>query len=630
MQSLTNNMRTINKTDNRLLLLLVLLMTMQGRAQCSAGFNYTIGLNNSITFVSTCTPALANTTYSWTFGASYIPPVSGIGTVATQASPTYTSNGNFIVSITMMNAAPFCQQTFTAAVTLTTCTINFNASSATGSLCTGAATAIAQGFCGPVTYSWTGLGIGAIKNNMCPGAYTVIAAGSNPSCCPQAAGVVVINTVSPCSLNASFSRSLQANGLVNFSSTSTGTTAGSQYLWTFGDNTNGTGLSTSHTYSAPGSYLAFLSVINNSISCFDTSNSQIITPAFCNISTSASAVYSASNAVVFTGNATGTFSNTTYTWLYGDGTVGAGLNSTHSYSAAGIYTVTFRVNNNTTPACRDSFQLVINSTCALNTNFTHTVLANGLVNFNAGSSSSVNGLSYLWDFGDGFGDIAFNPVHQYTNGGTHYVRLKIARSGYPVCRDSVSQAINITGIACSANAQFILSPSGIPQQWTAVPVYPYNVSTAVWNWGDGSSSTGMYPSHTYSSAGNYSICLSVTLSCNATATYCTNQYLSKAAGSGMILVNVQRPLLQLGIAAGTPEINFNFYPNPNNGHLSIQLSNTVLPGAITVYDLSGRLVAGPLPIEAEHHEIDLMLPAGFYLLTLKNSQAQVQKKMLVE
>lgn len=624
-------MKKLNTVYRWFLTVLLLQAVQPLSAQvCSAGFNYTIGLNNTLTFVSTCSPALASTSYTWNFGAGYLLPVTGVGPAATQTSATYTNTGTFIVSITMTNTVPACSQTFTAAVTVTNCAINFSNSPASGSLCTGAATAAAQGFCGPITYSWSGAGVGAIKNALCPGTYTVIAAGNNPSCCPQAAGVVVINTINPCPLNAAFQYTLQPNGLVNFSSTSTGTTASSQYVWTFGDGGSGNNVSTSHTYTAPGFYSAFLTVINNSITCRDTSLFQTITPFFCNLSLSATANYSGTSSVFFSGSASGTYSTSTYSWRFGDGSNGTGLNAIHSYSTPGTYTVTFRVDNNTVPVCRDSIQIVVNSNCSLNSNFTHTVLANGLVHFNSPASNTLSGTTFNWNFGDGYGDIAPSPYHQYTNGGTHFVKLKINRSGYPACADSITQAINITGVPCSATAQFMLSPSGIPQQWWAIPAYPYNVSTAIWSWGDGSSSTGLYSGHTYSAAGNYSICLSVTLSCNATASFCTTQYLSKAAGSGIIQVNIKQQALKLGVSEVEEENDFIIFPNPNTGHFTLQLSNAEPSTMMSIRDISGRLVVGPIILEDSKTEIETNLPLGFYFIEIRNSKRCIKKKIIIE
>jgi PKD repeat protein len=599
-------------------------------AQCQAGFNYTIGPNNTVTFVSTSTPAVANTTYSWTFGAGYIPPFQGVGPVGTQTAATYTSNGVYNVNLTITNTVPFCIQTFTAAITITTCPVFFNSVASSTVSCTGASTATGVGFCGPVTYSWIGVGAGATQNNLCPGSYTVLAAGSNPSCCPQGMGVVVISTLNPCPLNASFQHTLQQNGLVDFRSTSSGTLTGSQYVWNFGDNTGGSNVTTSHTYSAPGAYQAFLTVINNSITCRDTSVVQIITPFFCNLTLSATAAYTGSSTLLFNGSAAGTNTSSSYFWRFGDGTSGSGISASHTYSVPGTYSVIFRVSNNTIPSCVDSLQLIINSHCGQSSNFTHTVGSNGMVTFNSASGFTVPGTSYLWDFGDGFGDITPHPVHQYTNGGTHYAKLKINRPGFPTCSDSTTQAINITGVNCSANAFFSLSPSGIPQQWTALPVYPFNVSTAVWNWGDGSTTTGMFPSHTYAVAGNYSICLSVTLSCNATASYCVNQFLSRGEGAAIILVNVQRPELKLGVMEGGEVPVFTFYPNPNQGRFTLKTSPAFLHSEVRILDLSGRVVAGPMELRTSEQEFLLTLAAGFYVIDMKNESGTVQKKMIVD
>ncbi len=92
------------------------------------------------------------------------------------------------------------------------------------------------------------------------------------------------------------------------------------------------------------------------------------------------------------------------------------------------------------------------------------------------SNLSANGLNYLWDFGDGTTDTAFNPVHTYTAYGSYNVKL----SSYNNCgADSVlgNQAVQITDRApviagqsiCAGNSA-ILTGSGTGSiQWYDAP-----------------------------------------------------------------------------------------------------------------------------------------------------------------
>jgi len=71
----------------------------------------------------------------------------------------------------------------------------------------------------------------------------------------------------------------------------------------------------------------------------------------------------------------------------------------------------------------------------------------GQVTFNSISTGTNAFTSYLWHFGDGTSGNGANLTHSYINGGTHFVTLAIADS-MGMCGDSITQAINITGVAC--------------------------------------------------------------------------------------------------------------------------------------------------------------------------------------
>jgi hypothetical protein len=258
----------------------------------------------------------------------------------------------------------------------------------------------------------------------------------------------------------------------------------------------------------------------------------------------------------------------------------------------------------------------------------------GLVNFSSQSVGTNSNSTYLWDFGDGYGDITPNPIHQYINGGTHYVKLRINNNFNPSCKDSVIQAINITGISCNAYANFSLSPSGTPQYWIATPQYPYNVSNAQWSWGDGSFSNTMYASHTYSTAGNYSICLSVTVSCNNTASYCYSQYISKPSGAGaagLVYINVMAPKLALGVnELKQGEKTARVYPNPSQGDLTIELpieSNTL---KIKIIDLAGRIVMEEAAAGQATMHLRTNLNTGLYMLRIESETGMQTIKLLIQ
>jgi hypothetical protein len=149
-----------------------------------------------------------------------------------------------------------------------------------------------------------------------------------------------------------------------------------------------------------------------------------------------------------------------------------------------------------------------------------------------------------------------------------------------------------------------------------------------WSWGDSlnSTSTGSYPSFTYSSPGNYVICVTITDTITGcTSTYCdSSTYLSKSTANQMIQVNVvpsNSPLLT-GLPhhlQGREEIQL--YPNPTHNAITIS-SNDVIEQVLLI-DLLGNEV---MNIQNTSHKSTLKadvdsLPAGIYICKVNGKLA---------
>ena len=120
------------------------------------------------------------------------------------------------------------------------------------------------------------------------------------------------------------------------------------YTWTFGDATNGTGVSPSHTYAADGTYTVTLTVTDNagasaSIShqvAVSTPVNQPPTAAFTPTCSGRSCSVNASASSDPDGTITG------YAWTFGDTGTGTGPTTSHTYAADGTYTITLTVTDN--------------------------------------------------------------------------------------------------------------------------------------------------------------------------------------------------------------------------------------------------------------------------------------------
>ncbi len=127
-------------------------------------------------------------------------------------------------------------------------------------------------------------------------------------------------------------------------------------------------------------------------------------------------------------------------------------------------------------------------------------------------NSSANGggaiINYYWDF-DNNGTVdntTANTSHVFPSAGTYTTELKVSNGG---CFDSITKVITLTS---GFTSNFILSNSclGIVSNFTSTSTPTVSLVSQIWNWGDGTGvGMGAGPSHTYATAGTYTVKLLV-------------------------------------------------------------------------------------------------------------------------
>jgi PKD repeat protein len=124
-----------------------------------------------------------------------------------------------------------------------------------------------------------------------------------------------------------------------------------KYEWSFGDGSNGTGKTVSHTYNSVGTFYASLTVTDN-LGIKNSYSSQVLVGA---VNKAPSAKYSVTKtsgpaplSVDFDASEStdqdGTIAS--YTWAFGDGETGTGKTASHEYAAAGTYNAILTVTDN--------------------------------------------------------------------------------------------------------------------------------------------------------------------------------------------------------------------------------------------------------------------------------------------
>ncbi len=160
------------------------------------------------------------------------------------------------------------------------------------------------------------------------------------------------------------------------------------------------------------------------------------------------------------------------------------------------------------------------------TNRTPTAEANGpysaltgvAIAFSSSGSGDSDGSirNYQWDFGDGSSSTLANPAHSYASAGSYTASLTVTdddgASGSDTATATISSqpAGNLTPVA-DANGPYS-GTAGVALNFSSAGSSDADGSLASysWNFGDGSASNQANPSHTYASAGSYSVSLTVT------------------------------------------------------------------------------------------------------------------------
>ena len=219
--------------------------------------------------------------------------------------------------------------------------------------------------------------------------------------------------------------------------------------------------------------------------------------------------------VTFTNQSTGAFDQ--QSWDFGDGGTSTAANPSHTYSAAGTYTVSLSVSG---PLGSDIETKVGLITVDANTPQPPVASFSGAptngaaplsVGFTDASSGAV--VNHSWDFGDGSSSTAANPIHTYTSPGTYNVTLTVSgpdgsdsqvRTGY----------VSVTpggGGGTPPVADFSGAPTAGPAPLSVgfTDQSSGSITNYSWDFGDGSTSTAVSPVHTYTSAGTYPVTLTV-------------------------------------------------------------------------------------------------------------------------
>jgi PKD repeat protein len=292
------------------------------------------------------------------------------------------------------------------------------------------------------------------------------------------------------------------------------------WLWDFGDGTpSSVQQNPQHLYAQAGTYQVTLTVTNSNF-CYKAVTKTVKVHHIPFAAFSYSQQNCAKAPVQFTDlSSVMQGSIAKWIWDFGDGssltvTAPNTVNPTHVYAAGGNYQVVLTVK--TADSCSSSVMHMVNVNAAPLANFSFANLhcQGSPVQFSDLSQTNGGGtvVAWSWNFGDPSSSSNTstyqNPTHSFDSAKVYSVRLiAVNTSG---CQDTVIKPVTINARP-SAHYTADTACKGQPTHFTDQSLANAGTLTSwLWNFGDGLTSSAQNPVHTYASSGIFQVSLTVT------------------------------------------------------------------------------------------------------------------------
>lgn len=457
------------------------------------------------------------TRWDWDFGN---------GNTSTLKNPTatYFTPGNYTVSLTVTNASG--NNTLTRSQLITVYeppAVSFNANTTRGCFPLRVQFSdLSTGGLGNTNVSWLwDFGNGTTSTQQNPsaiyttaGSFSVTLKVTNDKGCSKTfsrANYIVVPTGVTASFTNSQPTTCSPPSTITFTNNSTGPPTLS-YLWDFGDGNTSTLQNPTHTYTGSGTFTVILTTTSTA-GCEDTAMSSPITIGGYTTTFTAPATACINEVVSFTN--TSVPAPVSSSWSFGDGNTASTLNATHSYAATGTYNVWLHnIYNN----CRDSVlnTITINPRPVADFSAPVTTKCEPPLTVNFQDISTGGATGWQWNFGDGGTSTLQNPSHTYNAYGSFTVTL-IATNGFG-CTDTIVKPDYVIIRRANISIPALPARGCIPYTITMVPdiISVDAVTSYLWDFGDGGTSTSANPTYTYVAQGNYTVKLYITTSSGCT------------------------------------------------------------------------------------------------------------------
>ncbi len=296
-----------------------------------------------------------------------------------------------------------------------------------------------------------------------------------------------------------------------------------RYYWDFGDSTAAEGFNPIKIFKRGGYYQVTLTVEDDSgLTCSRASDQMVIRVMESPLADAGDDMTVCANTEVhFDGSKSWDTDGVvnSFVWDFGDGAVANSMNATHVYGESGIYLVKLTITGDPIGFCSDedsaSISVTVQESPESIFTFPPVIHAGGVAEFD-GSASKGNGsniVSWDWDFGDGKSGKGTVVSHLYQNPGKYPVKLTIKTDAKSNCNMVTGQnfiAVNAQPTADAGGDRFTGIDQTVVFNGSKSNDPDGSIVTYQWDFGDGSTATGMEVRHAYQSGGVYPVLLKIT------------------------------------------------------------------------------------------------------------------------
>ncbi len=302
--------------------------------------------------------------------------------------------------------------------------------------------------------------------------------------------------------------------------------------------------------------------------------------------------------------------NCTYSWIFGDGTTGSGIRTTHTYRGVGTFNVVLSVTDARGMAASTTQALSVSAATPPTASFLMSPTPVGInqdVFFNAEQSRAVlprTIVSYGWNFGDGRTGSGVTVSRNFPTNGSYNIVLTVTDDVGAMAQTSQALTVATAGAGPTAGTVTV-SPTPVVRNAPAffnasaftagtAPIVSYR-----FNYGDGTPDdvgVSATQSHTFAAAGTYTVRVTATDSLGRTAT----------------------ATLTVAVSAPGPVPAFTVTPSPAaaGAVVTLDASTTTTTGTAAITSYTWTASGGAGAITAGQITTKTFAVAGTYVVTL--------------